>query len=124
MRSGDCVIVRGAGEPGEVEMDAVGPVSSTGSVPCTELREGVAWATDVVVAGASAEPSLAAVGTAKTEAKSLSAACDLPTTPFLKLLGGDTECPLQVCLLSRSSVSTHFLSRSRGAALLFPQSPG
>ena len=36
----------------------------------------------------------------------------------LTLLGGDTECPLQVCLLSRSSVSTHFLSRSREAAVV------
>ena len=27
---------------------------------------------------------------------------------MLSYLGGDTECPLQVCLLSRSSVSTFF----------------
>ena len=64
------VIVWGAGEPGEVETGAVEPVGLTGSFPCTELREGVGWATDVVAAGASAESSLAAVGTAKTEAKS------------------------------------------------------
>ena len=30
----------------------------------------------------------------------------LSTTPFVRLLGGDTECPLQVCQLSRSSEST------------------
>ena len=28
----------------------------------------------------------------------------------VKLIGGDTECPLQVCQLSRSSESTHFRS--------------
>ena len=32
---------------------------------------------------------------------------------FLRVLGGDTECPLQVCQLSRSSESTHLLSLSR-----------
>ena len=70
MRSEKGVIVWGAGEPGEVETGAVGPVGSTGSVPCTELREGVGWATDVVAVGASTESSLATVGTAKNEAKS------------------------------------------------------
>ena len=30
----------------------------------------------------------------------------------LGCLGRDTECPLLVCLLSRSSASTHFLSRT------------
>ena len=34
----------------------------------------------------------------------------LPTTPYVKLKVGDTECPLQVCQLSRSSESTHFRS--------------
>ena len=38
--------------------------------------------------------------------------------------GGDTECHLQVCLLSMSSLSTHFLSRCTEAALLFPQNSG
>ena len=70
MRSEECVIVWGAGETGEVQTGAVGPVGSTESVSCTKLREGVDWVTDVVAAGASAEPSLTEVGTAKTEAKS------------------------------------------------------
>ena len=69
MRSEKGVIVCGAGAPGDVETGAVGPVGLTGSVPCTELREGVGWATDVVAAGAFADSSLATVGTAKTEAK-------------------------------------------------------
>ena len=51
MRSADCVSVWGAGEPGESETDAVGPAGSTESVPCTKLREGVCWTTDVVEAG-------------------------------------------------------------------------
>ena len=34
----------------------------------------------------------------------------LPSTPHVKLKVGDTECPLQVCQLSRSSESTHFRS--------------
>ena len=29
---------------------------------------------------------------------------------IVKLIGGDTECPLQVCQLSRSSESAHFRS--------------
>ena len=33
-----------------------------------------------------------------------------------RVLGGDTECPLQVCQLSRSSESTHFLSLRRDVA--------
>ena len=70
MRSEKGVIVWGAGDPGEVGTGAVGRVGSTGSVPCTELREGVGRATDVVAAGTSAESSLATVGTAKAEAKS------------------------------------------------------
>ena len=65
MRSEDCVIVWGAGEPGDVETDVVGPAGSTELAPCTKLREGVGWTTDVVVAEASAEPSLTVVGTAK-----------------------------------------------------------
>ena len=69
MRSEKGVIVWDAGDPAEVETGAVGPVGLTGSVPCTELREGVGWATDVVAAVASAEFSLDTVGTAKTEAK-------------------------------------------------------
>ena len=50
----------------------------------------------------------------------------LPATPLIKLLGGDTECPLQVCLLRRCSTSTHFLSRSREAIFTrhyFPPEP-
>ena len=81
MRSEDCIIVWGAGEPSEVETGAVGAAGSTESVLCTELREGVSWTTDVVVAGDSAEPSLTAVDTAKTEAKSLSAACETHPRP-------------------------------------------
>ena len=63
------VNVWGAGDPGEVGTGAIGPVGSTRSVPCTQLRDGVHMATDVVAAGASAESSLATVGTAKNEAK-------------------------------------------------------
>ena len=80
-RSEECVIVWGAGEPGEVGTDAIGLAGSTGSVPCTELWEGVGWTTDVVAAGASAEPSLTAMGAAKTGAKSLSAAHEAHPRP-------------------------------------------
>ena len=80
MRSEDFVIVWDAGEPGELET-VTGPAGSTESVPCTELLEGFDWATDVVVAGASPEPSLTAVGTAKSEAKSLSAAREAHPRP-------------------------------------------
>ena len=34
-----------------------------------------------------------------------------------KVIGGDTECPLQVCQLSRSSESTHFIFLGRDVAL-------
>ena len=61
MRSEDCVIVWGPGEPGELETNAVGPAGSAELVPSTELREGVGWTTGVVATGASAEPSLTAV---------------------------------------------------------------
>ena len=70
MRSEQGVIVWGAGEPDEVDTGVDGPVGSTGLVYCTELREGVGWATDLVTSGASAESSLATACTAKTEAKS------------------------------------------------------
>ena len=36
---------------------------------------------------------------------------------IVKVLSGDTECPLQVCQLSRSSENTHFLSHRRDVAL-------
>ena len=74
MRSEDGFAVWGAGEPGEAEADAVGPVVSTESVSCVELLEGVGWATVVAPAGASAEPVPTSVGPAKTASKSLSAA--------------------------------------------------
>ena len=74
MRSEDGFTVWGAGEPGEAAADAVGPVVSTESVPCLGLLEGVGWATVVAAAGALAEPVPDSVGTAKTNAKSLSAA--------------------------------------------------
>ena len=41
----------------------------------------------------------------------------LPSTPFVRLLGGDTECAVQVCQLSRSSESTHFLCLRRDVTL-------
>ena len=56
------------------EVDAVGPVVATESVSWVELLDGDGWATVVVAAGTSAEPAPTSVGTAKTEAKSLSAA--------------------------------------------------
>ena len=34
----------------------------------------------------------------------------------VRVLGGDTECPLQVYQLNRSSESTHFLSLGRDVA--------
>ena len=74
MRSEDGFTVWGSGEPGEAEADAVGPVDSTESVPCIELLEGVGGATVVAAVGASAEPVPTSVGSAKTEAKTLSAA--------------------------------------------------
>ena len=74
MRSEDGFTVGGAGEPGEAGANAVGPVVLTESVPCVGVIEGVGWATAVVAAGASAEPVPNSVGTAKTEARSLSAA--------------------------------------------------
>ena len=74
MRSEGGFAVGGAGEPGETGADTVGPVVTTESVPCVELLEkGVGWATVVAAAGASAEPVLTSVITAKTEAKALSA---------------------------------------------------
>ena len=36
---------------------------------------------------------------------------------YVRVLGGDTDCPLQVCQLSRSSESTHFRSLRRDVAL-------
>ena len=92
MRSEDCVVVWGAGDPDEVETDAVRPGDSIESVPCTKLQEGVGWTTDVVVAEASAEPSLTAVGTAKNKAKSLSAARETPLRPGeLSTMAADAE---------------------------------
>ena len=74
MRSEGGFAVEGAGEPGETGADTVGPVVTTESVPCVELLEkGVGWATVVAEAEASAEPVRTSVGTAKTEAKVVSA---------------------------------------------------
>ena len=67
MRSEDGITVWGTGEPGEAGADVVGPVVSTEAVPCVGLLERVGWATAVAAAGASAEPVLTSVGTAKTE---------------------------------------------------------
>ena len=75
MWSEDGFTVGGAGEPGEAGADTIRPVVSTESVPCVELLEkGVGWATAVAAAGATAEPVLTSVGTAKAESKVLSAA--------------------------------------------------
>ena len=46
------------------------------------------------------------------------------TTPCVRLWGGDTKCPLQVCQLSRSLESTHFLSLRSRSFIRFHQSPG
>ena len=73
-------------------MDAVGPAGSIESVPCTELRKGVGWTADVVLAGASAEPSLTTVCKAKTEAKSLLASRKAhPRHAGLSTVGSDAE---------------------------------
>ena len=48
----------------------------------------------------------------------------LPSTPHVKLKVGDTECPLQVCQLSRSSESTHFRSFVEMQLYSFPPEPG
>ena len=75
MRYEGAFAVGGAGAPGETGADTVGPVVTTEAVPCVELLEkGVGWATVVAAAGACAEPVPTSVGTAKTQAKSLSAA--------------------------------------------------
>ena len=72
--SEDCFTIWNAGESGEAETDTAGPVGSIELGSCVELLEGVGWATVVVAPGASAEPVPAAVGAAKTEGNSLSAA--------------------------------------------------
>ena len=41
-----------------------------------------------------------------------------------EVIGGNTECPLQVFQLSRSSESTHFLSLLSRSFIRFHQSPG
>ena len=74
MRSEDGFAVGDAGEPGEAEVAAVGPMVSTELVPCVEIREEVGWATVVAAAGASAEPVPTSVGSVKTEAKASLAA--------------------------------------------------
>ena len=43
--------------------------------------------------------------------------CTYTVVVVVRVLGGDTECPLQVCQLSRSSESTHFLSLRRDVAV-------
>ena len=85
MRSEDGFTVGDAGEPGEAGADAVGPVVSTESVPCVGLLEGVGWATAAAAAEASAEPASTSVGTAMTEAKSLSAAGKVRPRPGQRL---------------------------------------
>ena len=49
----------------------------------------------------------------------------LPMTPYCRGIGRGhiSECPLQVCHLSTSSESTHFLSLRRGVALLVSTRP-
>ena len=44
--------------------------------------------------------------------------------PYCNVIGRDTECPLQVCQLSRSSESIHFLSLRSRSFIRFHQSPG
>ena len=75
MRSEGGFAVGGAEEPGDTGVDAIGPVVTTESVPCCVelLEKGVGWATVVAAAGVSAEPVPTSVGTAKTEAKAVSA---------------------------------------------------
>ena len=102
MRSEGGFAVGDAGEPGEVGADTVVPMVATESVPCVELLvKGIGWATVIAAAGASAESVPTSVGTAKTEAKAVSAAGNirprpgqrsavatdaesLPTTPFVR----------------------------------------
>ena len=68
-------VVGGAGSPCGEEADAAGSVISAESAPCGVLDVGgVCWATLVAAAGASAEPVPPPEGTAKTEAKAVSAA--------------------------------------------------
>ena len=71
MRSENGSTVGGVGKPGEARADAVGHVVSTESVPRVGLLDGVGWATAVAAAGASAEPVPTSLGTAKTEAITL-----------------------------------------------------
>ena len=66
--------VGGAREPGDAAADTVRSVVTTESDPCVALLEKwVRWATIVAAAGASAESVPISVGTAKTEAKAVSA---------------------------------------------------
>ena len=66
--------VGGAGSPCGEGSDAAGAVVSAESAPCGVLDVGGAcWATLVAAAWASAEPVPPPEGTAKTEAKALSA---------------------------------------------------
>ena len=75
MRPGGGKAVGGAGSLCGVGADAAGSVISAESAPCGVLEVGGAcWATLVAAAGASAEPVPPPEGTAKTEAKEVSAA--------------------------------------------------
>ena len=82
MRSEGGFAVGDAGEPGEVGADTVVPMVATESVPCVELLvKGIGWATVIAAAGASAESVPTSVGTAKTEAKAVSAAGNIRPRP-------------------------------------------
>ena len=56
MRSENDFAVWGAGEPGEADAGAVGPVVSTESLHCVEPLDGVGWATVVMAAGSPCRP--------------------------------------------------------------------
>ena len=88
MRSENGFAVWDAGKPGEVEVDTVGPVVSTESVPCVELLEGVGRATVVAATGPSAEPVPTSVGTAKNRSESVVGCRQSPPAAGTAIDGG------------------------------------
>ena len=76
-----------------------------------------AGAATVVEAGEERRVLVVAQGAAKKATRPIFLYV-MPTTPYCKSIGwGHRVCPLQVCHLSRSSESTHFLSLRRDVAL-------
>ena len=88
MQSKDCFTLWGAEEPGELETDEAGPVGLTESVSWAELLGGVGWVTVVVAAGAFAELSPTAVGTAKKRSEIIVGCRRSPCVAGIAIDGG------------------------------------